>query len=483
MTDSLHVAMLASEMVPFAKTGGLADVVGALPKALSRLGHRVTVFVPRYRQVRDAGKVQGVLQVPLGGESHEAVFSARDMDTGVRVVFVGNPRFFDRQELYGEGNRDYPDNSLRYGFFSRAVLEFYRSRGERPDVFHCHDWQTGLAPVFLKTHLWDDPSLARCATVFTIHNLAYQGIFNSDTLALLGLPEHLRGSDALEFHGSISFMKGGLFFSEILNTVSPRYASEIQELELGCGLDGVLRLRASDLHGILNGVDYDEWDPRHDPHLPEPYSSEDLSGKATCKNALLDAFDLPRLPELPLVGITSRLVSQKGFDLVVDAWQGLLRRPLRMVILGTGDRSIQDGFRALAARMPGRFAVRFAYDNTLAHLIEAGSDAFLMPSRFEPCGLSQLYSMRYGTPPIVRATGGLADTVKPYSPETGEGTGFSFAAPTGQDLLAALDQALAVYGQPKAWMHLMRNGMAQDFSWDRSAEGYVELYGQARAKT
>ena len=469
-------------MAPFAKTGGLADVSAALPKALVRLGHRVTVFLPRYGPIAfPPGEFLGSVHVPVDALPRSAGFYRRTLEDGVTVVFIEHPPFFNRPHLYGAGNHDYDDNRLRFAFFSRACLEYLRSRGERPDVFHAHDWQTGLVPVYLKAFYWDDPTLHRSPCVFTIHNLAYQGNFAPDTAAVLGLPGHL-GGDGLEFHGQVSYMKGGIAFAEMLNTVSPNHATEIQRDDMGYGFGGLLRGRAADLWGILNGVDYDEWDPQVDRHIVKNYSVRDLTGKAACKADLLAAYGLPASPDLPLAGITSRLVYAKGFDIVVGAWWDLLQRPLRMVVLGTGEPAVQDGFRALAARAPDRFAARFAYDTGLAHKVEAGSDMFLMPSRFEPCGLTQMYSLRYGTVPIVRSTGGLVDTVEPYAPATRRGTGFRFDNADGTGLVWALDQALALWGDRTSWRRLMRNGMLRDFSWERSARGYEELYRRAMAK-
>jgi starch synthase len=482
MPDSLHVAFVTSEMTPFIKTGGLADVSAALPKALTRLGHRATVVLPRYGPIPyPAGEFRGSVHVPVDNVNRSAGFYRRELGPGLDVVFVEYPPFFERPYPYGVGNDDYGDNRLRFAFLSRAAIEYFRSRGERPDVFHAHDWQTGLVPVYLKCFYWDDPTVYRTPTLFTIHNLAYQGNFGADTGDVLGLPAHV-GRGPLEFHGGVSYMKGGIMFSELVNTVSPTYARESQTPEMGYGFDGILRARASDMLGVLNGVDYDDWDPVADPHLAAHYSADDLAGKKACKADLLRTMDLPADPELPLIGIISRLVHQKGFDYVVQAWYDLLQRPLRMVVLGTGERAIQDGFRALAERAPDRFAVRFTYDNALAHKIEAGADMFLMPSRFEPCGLTQMYSLRYGTVPIVRSTGGLVDTVEPYDEATGAGTGFRFDAPDGTGLMWAIDRALAVYKNRKAWQRLMRNGMTRDFSWERSARQYEELFRTARAR-
>ena len=480
MASGLHIAFPVSEMVPFVKTGGLADVAGALPKALARLGHRVTVLLPRYAAIPyPAGEFVGSVHVPVDDHTRSAGFYRRDLEEGVRVVFVEHPPFFERPYPYGVGSADYGDNRLRFAFFSRACLEYFRSRGERPDVFHVHDWQTGLLPVYLKSFYWDDPTLHRLPTVLTIHNLAYQGNFGRDTLGLLSLPWSLAHPDALELYGGISYMKGGILFSELLNTVSPQYAREIQTPEYGNGLDGILRSRARDLWGILNGVDYDEWSPDRDPWIAKRYSATDLSGKAECKADMLRTFGLPEFPDYPVVGVISRLIPQKGFDLVAGAWWDLLQRELRMVVLGTGEPEIQGGLAALAARGSDRFAVHFAYDPSLAHKIQAGADLFLMPSRFEPCGLSQMYSLRYGTVPVVRETGGLVDTVEPYDRASAAGTGFRFDHADGTGMMWALDQALAAYQDRDAWQRLMRNGMAQDFGWERSARQYEELYRRA----
>ncbi len=483
MSESLHVALVSSEMVPFAKTGGLADVCGALPKALARLGHRVTAFLPRYGAIPfPPGESMGSVHVPADTPHRSAGFYRTRLRDGVDVVFVEHPPFFDRPGIYGQDGHDYADNRFRFAFFARAVAEYFRSRGERPDVFHAHDWQAGLLPVYLKAFYSNDPTLHRSPSVFTIHNLAYQGNFGADTVGLLDLPWNLGTGEGLEFHGQTSYMKGGIFFSELVNTVSPNYAREIQTPAMGYGMDGVVGARASDLSGILNGVDYEEWDPEVDAHVARNFSVESPAGKAQCKADLLRSMGLPEFPDLPVVGVTSRLVWLKGFDLVAGAWWDLLQRPLRMVILGTGEGGIEAGLRALAERAPDRFAVRLAYDTGLAHKIVAGSDLFLMPSRFEPCGLTQLYSLRYGTVPVVRSAGGLVDTVEPWNAATGEGTGFRFDDPDGTGMLWALDQALAAYADRKAWRRIMKNGMVRDFSWDRSAHAYVDLYRKAIAR-
>jgi starch synthase len=483
MAERLHVAFVASEAVPYVKTGGLADVAGALPKALAQLGHTVTILLPRYGPIAfPPGEFAGSVHVPVDAVQRSAGYYRTTLAPGVQAVFVEHPLFFDRPYPYGVGNQDYEDNRLRFAFFARAALEYFRSRGERPDVFHAHDWQTGLLPVYLKAFYWEDPTLRRVPTVFTIHNMAYQGNFGSDTLGTLGLPWNLNASTALEYHGGISYMKGGLLFSELLSTVSPRYAWEIQHGGKGYGLDGVLRERGGDLWGILNGVDYEDWDPRNGRHIAQAYGADDLSGKAACRTDLLRTFGLPEYPDLPIVGVTSRLVHQKGFDVVTGAWWDFLNRPVRLVVLGTGEAAVQEGFRDMARRAPERVAVRFAYDAVLAHKIQAGSDMFLMPSRDEPCGLSQMYAMRYGTAPIVHAAGGLADTVEPFDVAAGTGTGFRFDQLDGTGLTWAMDQALSAWRDPEAWRKLQRNGMQRDFSWERSARLYEELYRRALSR-
>jgi starch synthase len=482
MPERLHVVHVSSEMTPHAKTGGLADVVAALPKAQVQQGHRVSVFLPRYASIPfPPGEFMGSVHVPVDSVNRSAGFYRRRQADGVDLVFVEHPDFFERRQLYGEGGADYPDNRLRFAFLARAAIEYCRSRGERPSLFHAHDWQTGLVPVYLKAFYWDDPTLHRMASVFTIHNASYQGVFGHDTVSVLGLPWNLGTGAALEYHGAISYLKGGVLFSEMLTAVSPQYALEIQG-ELGYSMDGVIRSRAADLVGILNGVDYDEWDPRVDSHIASHYSAADLSGKAACKADLLRSVGLPEFPDLPLVGITSRLVHQKGFDIVARAWWDLERRPLRLVALGSGEPDVEEGLRALQRRAPDRFVAHIGYDTTLAHKIQAGADMFLMPSRFEPCGLTQLYALRYGTVPVVRATGGLVDTVEPWDPATRRGTGFRFETADGTGMMWALDQALAAYQDDEAWTTLRRNGMAREFSWERAAQGYEDVYRRARAK-
>jgi starch synthase len=478
----MRVLMIASEAVPFAKTGGLADVMGALPHALGRLGHPVDVVMPRYHGIT-AGKAAGSMTVRLGGQVAEAGIAIAD-DGPVRTVFIDHPGYFDREYLYGTAGHDYPDNPERFAFLALAALEWAAASGERFDVVHGHDWQAGLAPMLLRTGRAARP-IADIATVFTIHNLAYQGVFDASWLPRLGFGWDLMRIDALEYWGRISYLKSGLMFSRMITIVSPRYAREIQTPEFGFGFDGILRYRSDDVVGILNGIDYDQWDPARDPYIPEHYDAEHLAGKRAAKRALLEKYGLianDATLAKPLVGLISRLVDQKGFDLLADLADELPRLDCSFVLLGSGDRRYEDQWLGLAARHPDRIGARIGFDEPLAHLIEAGADLFLMPSRFEPSGLNQMYSMRYGTVPLVRAVGGLADTVRNFNPRTGEGTGFSFDEYSAQALLNTLRWALDTCRDQAVWERIQRAGMAQDFSWDASAREYVKVYERARAR-
>ncbi len=470
--------MVASEAAPFAKTGGLADVLGALPRALSQLGHSVDVVLPRYRGIT-AGKPIGRLLVPQGElGAAAAVFS--HCDGGVQTLFVEHPAYFDRESLYGEGGQDYHDNAARFGFLSRAAVEWAAISPEPYDVIHVHDWQAGLVPVFLRQG--GAPVYRRVPVICTIHNLAYQGMFDPDWLPQLGLRSSLMSPDALEFWGRISLLKGGIVFSDLVTTVSPRYAMEIQTPEYGCGFEGLLQSRSRDLVGILNGIDYDQWDPARDPYLPQPFDASRLDGKTAAKRALLERAgwlaDEAGLRQ-PLIGLVSRMVDQKGFNLLTELGDTLLTLGARFVVLGTGERRYEDFWRALAAKSPGCVFANIGFDEEMAHAIEGGADLFLMPSRFEPCGLNQMYSQRYGTVPVVRAVGGLSDTVQNFNRTTGAGTGFAFDEYAASALLDTLRRALRTYEDRDAWRRVQRAGMQQDFSWDRSAREYVGLYERA----
>jgi starch synthase len=476
----MRILFIASEGLPFSKTGGLADVVEGLPKALVELGHEVAVVLPRYRGTKPSTVVLPSLSIPMGGGLRFPSVVDGAAVNGVRYYFIDDPQYFDREQLYGVRGVDYPDNAERFALFSRAAIEVAK-RVWVPDVFHCHDWQSALVPVLLNTLHSSDPLLRPVPVVFTVHNLGYHGLFPREALARVGLPESLFHVDALEFFGRVNYLKGGLLFADWLTTVSRRYAQEIQTAEYGHGLDGVIRRRADRLVGILNGVDYAAWNPETDTLIAANYSAKDLTGKSACKNDLLAAFGLPAANlRRPLIGIVSRFTDQKGFDLIAEVLEDLMAEELAIVALGTGDAKYEDLFREMAQRFPARFGVRVAYDNTLAHKIEAGADMFLMPSRYEPCGLNQIYSLRYGTVPVVRATGGLDDTIQPFDALTGRGTGFKFEAYDGAALLATVREALKVFRDAKSWRKLMLNGMAQDFSWTSSAAEYVRLYEQAR---
>lgn len=478
----MRILFVASEAVPFAKTGGLADVVGGLSKALMQGGHEVAVLLPGYRGTPDAPVLLPSLTLPCAGDARFAAVTGGEPVNGVRYFFLKQPEWFDRPGLYGEAGSDYPDNGERFGLFARAALEVAKLVW-RPELLHCHDWQAALVPVWQRTVYRNDPVLSALPVVLTVHNLGYQGLFPPAVLDVLGLPRSLFTIEGLEFYGQVNFLKGGLVFADWLTTVSRRYASEIQTPEFGCGLDGVLRQRRDRLIGIPNGVDYGEWDPEHDPFIPARYSLAQMDGKRVCKAALLQRFGLPaEAVNCPVVGMVSRLVDQKGFDLLMEAGDRLLVEDAVFVLLGTGQPVYEEYFRALAARWPHRVGVRIAYDNALAHQIEAGADLFLMPSRYEPCGLNQIYSLRYGTIPVVRATGGLDDTVEEVDPVTGEGTGFKFADYCADAMLEALGRAVAAYHRPGLWRRIQQNAMRKDFSWAVPAASYAELYARACAE-
>jgi starch synthase len=479
--ERLHVYMAASEAHPFAKTGGLAEVAGALPLALARLGHRVTLFVPRYRAVKLPESRQPSEQMPitLGSRTELVTFVREPIAEGVTAVLVEAPALFDRDALYGTPDGDYPDNAWRFSVFSRAVLEYARMRGERPSIIHAHDWQTGLVPAYQKMHLSRDPYVGGVPVVFTIHNLAIQGLFPAAVLPELGLGWEVLDVQAMEFWGQISMLKAGVNFSERITTVSPTYAREIVQPEMGFGFEGVLARRADDLVGIVNGIDTERWNPAGDPFVGAAYSAEDLSGKRRAKQRLLEHVGLPSDDETlqrPLIGLVSRLTDQKGMDLIARAADDLMALDATWVMLGSGERRYEDLWTRVAAAHPRRVAVAIGFDERVAHLIEAGADAFLMPSRFEPCGLNQMYSLRYGTVPIVRATGGLEDTVEDFKPRTGRGTGFKFRDYTPEALVGAVRRALELYRNPQSWKQMQVAGMAQDHSWDASAREYVKVY-------
>ena len=456
MKRPLIVAMIASEMEPFAKTGGLADVAGALPLALGSLGVTIHAFVPRYACVQES---QSSVQVA----------------PGVTVHFVDHKGYFHRPKLYGEGNGDYPDNLERFSFFCRQALNRMKHAGIRPDLLHAHDWQSALSIVYLKKELPNDPVFSRTSSVFTVHNLAYQGLFPKEQYPKLGLPWDFFSIQGLEFYDRVNLLKGGLVFADRLTTVSPSYAREIQSPEQGEGLDGVLRTRSQDLVGILNGIDQETWNPATDSLIPHRYDPRQTAPKAKIKAALQKEMGLPVSGQTPLIGMVTRLASQKGLDLVVQALPQLVQLGSQLVVLGTGDRAVEEALGAVA-KGSAPIRLRLAFDNKLAHWIYAGSDLFLMPSRYEPCGLGQMIAMRYGTVPVVRSTGGLADTVKDLTSDPLQGNGFSFGPYDPSALVSAVRRAVNGYKDEKRWDLLRRRVMKIDFSWDHSAKEYLRVY-------
>ncbi len=478
----MRILSVASEGLPYSKTGGLADVVEALPKALVAQGHECAVVLPRYRETKATAVVMPSLTIPMGGTRlrFPAIADGTVLD-GVRYFFVDDPAYFDRDGLYGGPSGDYPDNAERYAEFCRAAIEVAKHIWPT-DVFHCHDWQTGLVPVLLRTSYRDDPLVKDIPVVFTIHNMGYPGQFPKEVLERAGIPQEVFHPGGIEFYGNVNLLKGGLVYSDYLTTVSKKYAEEIRTPENGHGLDGVARSRGERLVGILNGVDYTAWNPEKDKLIAVRYSAKDLGGKQVCKQELLNLFGLTKEHlERPLIGIVSRFVDQKGFDLIAEKAHELMREDLGLVVLGTGERKYEKLFLALAAAYPGRVGVKIAYDNALAHKVEAGADMFLMPSRYEPSGLNQMYSLKYGTVPIVRATGGLDDTVETFDLEHGTGTGFKFTEYSGEALLHAVRQAVHHYMDERIWKRIQLNGMAKDFSWKGPAAEYAKLYEAARA--
>jgi starch synthase len=476
----VKILFISSEGLPYSKTGGLADVVEALPRALQASGHEVAVLLPRYHGNKITSTLVSSVSTQLGDKMRFPAIGEGTPVMGVRYFFVDDPAFFDRAHLYGDKAGDYPDNAERFAEFSRVAIEFTK-RVWLPDVIHCHDWQSAMVPLLLRTQHANDPVVRSLPVVLTIHNLGYQGLFPQTAMKNIGLPDTLFTMDALEFYGRVNFLKGGLIFADYLTTVSRRYAKEIQTPEYGWGLEGVIRNRADRLVGILNGVDYGVWSPEADTLIAQKYSINSLEGKKACKKDLLASFRLPQENlDIPLIGIVSRFVDQKGFDLIAQVAEELMDENLALVALGTGQPEYEKLFKGLAEKYSARVGVKIGYDNTLAHKIEAGADMFLMPSRYEPCGLNQIYSLRYGTVPVVRATGGLDDTIQSFASKTHQGTGFKFEEYDGAALLGCVRAALKAYRDPKVWHAIQANGMAKDFSWKASAAAYVTLYEAAK---
>ncbi len=488
MPRPLNVLFLSSEVEPFAKTGGLADVSGALPKAVKHLGHEIRVMMPRYGSINERrSRLHAMLRlkevsVPVDRKRYQASVRSSfivDNHIKVQVYFLDNPPLFGRHGMYvhPDTKKDYPDNDSRFTFFARGVLEVLKVMGWQPHVIHCNDWPTGLVPAYLKTLYKDDPFYRDTRTVFTIHNMAYQGVFPRSSFAKTLLPQGEFSRTGVEAFGNVNFLKAGLVYSDALTTVSEKYAREIQSSdEYGCGLQDVLRRRRDHLVGILNGVDYTVWDPAVDRLIPQRYDMRSLDLKIENKKVLCEQMSLPCDRTVPLIGIISRLAGQKGFDLIGKVLDSLMLLGVQLVVLGTGEKQYHDLFTKAARKYPRQVAVRLTFSEELAHLIEAGSDMFLMPSRYEPCGLNQIYSLRYATIPVVRATGGLDDTVEDFSPSTLRGTGFKFRNYDSGDLLKAVTRAVRVFRNDAAWRALMKNGMTKDFSWESSARKYVHLY-------
>jgi starch synthase len=487
MDNPLQILFATPEAVPFAKTGGLADVAGALPKSLHALGCEIKLFIPYYRMVKESGLPHQYLgeeiEVPIGDEKLKADIYLGHLGQDIPVYFIGREEFFDREYLYSTSKGDYFDNAERFIFFSKAILIFCQRMGFSPDIIHHHEWQTGLIPAYLKSIYQNDPLFSHTAAVFTIHNIAYQGIFKKEKFWLTGLPSEMYNPEGIEFWERINFMKAGIVYADTINTVSKKYSEEIQSPEYGYGLEGILRKRRESLSGILNGVDYEDWDPSRDPHLIARYDSKKISGKKECKKDLLREFHLPSsLENIPLLGMISRLADQKGFDLLMEILDGLFALDIGFVLLGTGEQKYHDLFNQVAHKYPQKAGIRIAYDDRLAHKIEAGADFFLMPSKYEPCGLNQIYSLKYGTVPVVRATGGLDDTIAQYDPATKKGNGFKFTRYDAKEFLNTIKMAIGFYSQPEHWRQLLQNAMTADFSWERSAEAYLQLYGKALEK-
>ncbi|MCD6430787.1 MAG: glycogen synthase GlgA [Deltaproteobacteria bacterium] len=475
----MNILFAVSEATPFAKTGGLADVAGALPTALAERGHQVHLFLPLYQEIKaqEPGLIETAsITVPLGEEQVVGTIVSRpSQHPNLSISFVRQDNYFDRPFLYGPTGEEYPDNGIRFIFFCRAILEAVSVLNLDIDIYHAHDWQTALIPVYLKT-LYKDLSRYRGGSLFTIHNLGYQGIQDKELMPLAGLDWKYFTFERLEFFDRFNLLKGGLVYADALNTVSQAYSREILQAEFGFGLESVLKERRNDLHGILNGVDYQEWNPADDPFINNHFRLGRMAGKKICKKKLVSAFSLPHESRRPLIGMVSRLVTQKGFDLILPLLKKTDAFEAQFVFLGTGDPEIEEGLTILAKQYPSQIAFIRGYDNRLAHLLEAGADIFLMPSHYEPCGLNQMYSLRYGTVPLVRAVGGLDDSITSFNLENGRGNGFKFDDYTIDALEKTLKEALQLYQKPRLWQKLRQNGMRSDFSWSQSAAKYEELY-------
>ena len=482
----MKIVFASSEVVPFAKTGGLADVVGALPKALGDLGHEIIVIMPLYKVARknhpEIKKINKKIFVQLGNKIIDGEIASTKIHKNVTVYFIEKDDYYNRETLYGTPQGDFKDNAERFIFFSKAVLTLIEELRYEPDIIHCHDWQTGLIPVLLKTIEEDNPVFKKTKTLFTIHNLAYQGLFWHYDMHMTNLPWDVFNPEGIEFYGKMNLMKAGIIFADIINTVSKKYSQEIQTPEYGCGLEGVLINRSKDLYGILNGVDYDDWSPEKDTFIAKNYSPDNIAGKKECRKDLLAEYKLKLNDDIPIIGIVSRLADQKGFDILTEAIDEIMELDLGLILLGTGEEKYHSIFRNIAKKYSKKTGINIGFNVKLSHMIEAGSDFFLMPSQYEPCGLNQIYSLKYGTIPIVRGTGGLDDTIQNFSPKTKKGTGFKFYDYTSKELVKTIKTALDVYKNKKQWQTLLMNAMSCDFSWEKSAQEYEMLYKKALDK-
>jgi starch synthase len=487
MGNSLKVWFLSPEVAPFAKTGGLADMAGSLPGTLRKLGVDVRVGLPCYRTVKEGKfsirKVMKGLEVPSDGTGLPADVLRTETDEGVPVYFFDRGDLFDRADLYGTPDGDFPDNLKRFAYFCRAALVFAKKARFRFDVVHCHDWQTGLIPAYLKSLYHQDPFFSSAASVFTVHNMGYQGLFPAEELSACGLPLSEFHPGGIEYWGNISLLKAGIVYADAITTVSPKYSQEIQTPEFGMGMDDILRRKTDDLYGILNGVDYEAWDPAKDPHIKANYGLRDTRGKRTCKEALVHEMGLDqRFLQRPVLAVVSRLTAQKGYDLLLQIVDDVVGLDAALVILAAGEQKYQQALSELGKRFRESVAVKIGFDEPLAHRIMAGADIFLAPARYEPCGLTQIYALKYGTVPVVRATGGLDDTIQQFDSRSGEGTGFKFLDYEVKGFLAQIKEALKTYDDRLAWEQAMNNGMRRDFSWEESARKYVVLYQKMRER-
>jgi len=487
MSKPLNILFVSSEVEPFAKTGGLADVSCSLPKAIKELGHEIRIIMPRYRLIDERKfKLHDIIrlkdiQIPVGKKVEIGNIKSSfidDLKDKVQVYFLDNETYFGRDGIYQSPTtkKDYKDNDERFIFFCRGVLETLKRLGWEPDIIHCNDWQTGLVPAYLKTLYKSEPMFKSIKTVFTIHNMAYQGIFPKESFAKSNLPNDLFKPEGVEAYGNFNFLKAGIHFSDIITTVSEKYAEEIcNSPEIGAGLNGLLSSRRKDLYGIVNGIDYQAWDPAKDDLIYRKYDIKTIEAKIDNKRALLSKFDMEFSENLSVIGMISRLADQKGFDILLEIIEDIFKYDICIIMLVSGDNHYEKKLESIHKKYPQKLGLVIGYNNELAHLIEAGSDMFLMPSKYEPCGLNQMYSMRYGTVPIVHATGGLDDTVEDYS-GNGKGTGFKFYKYDSKELMKAIQRALKVFQQPEEWKRIMRNGMSKDFSWANSARKYINLY-------